>query len=164
FLRSVFEPLGYEVAAERRPLDERFPEWGDSPSFVVTVRKTTTLAELLSHLYVLVPVFDGRKHYFVGEAELEKLLAHGERWRAAHRERDEIARRYLKYQPSLYREAMSRLVPEEESTAPPAEDDALDAKLSLNEQRIGAVVAALRTTGARRVLDLGCGEGRLIRE
>src|SRR5690349_10455441 len=67
FLRAVFEPLGYEVEAARYPLDETFPEWGESPYLSVTVRRTSTLAELLTHLYVLVPVFDGRKHYFVGE-------------------------------------------------------------------------------------------------
>src|ERR1700730_16873886 len=27
-LRRLFEPLGYEVAAVRHPLDEKFPEWG----------------------------------------------------------------------------------------------------------------------------------------
>ncbi len=31
FLREVFEPLGYRVEAVRYPLDERFPEWGESP-------------------------------------------------------------------------------------------------------------------------------------
>ena len=65
----MFEPLGYTVEAVRHPLDERFPEWGESPYFSVTVRKTTTLAELLTHLYVLIPVFDNRKHYFVGDDE-----------------------------------------------------------------------------------------------
>src|SRR5438046_1687601 len=106
FLQSVFEPLGYEVEAVRYPLDERFPEWGDSPYFSVAVRKTATLADLLTHLYVLVPVFDGRKHYFVGEDEIEKLLAKGEGWLAAHPQKDEIARRYLHHQPSLYRMAL----------------------------------------------------------
>src|SRR5213595_3947654 len=86
FLRGVFEPLGYEVEAVRCPLDERFPEWGESPYFAVEVRKTTTLADLLTHLYVLIPVFDGKKHYFVGEDEIEKLLAKGEGWLAAHPE------------------------------------------------------------------------------
>src|SRR5438876_8186659 len=70
FLRAVFEPLGYEVEAARCPLDERFPEWGESPYFSVTVQKATTLAELLTHLYVLIPVFDNRKHYWVGEDEM----------------------------------------------------------------------------------------------
>ncbi len=172
FLRAVFEPLGYEVEAVRHPLDERFPEWGDSPYFSVTVSKTTTLAELLTHLYVLIPVFDGRKHYFVGADELEKLLARGEGWLARHPEREEIARRYLRFQPSLYRLALARLVQEEEPAE--AEEDGprpqeqaeevLEKPISLNEQRLGAVVAALRASGARRVLDLGCGEGKLIRE
>jgi 3' terminal RNA ribose 2'-O-methyltransferase Hen1 len=97
FLRGVFEPLGYEVEAERLPLDERFPEWGESPYFSVTVRKATTLSELLTHLYVLVPVFDNQKHYYVGEDEMEKLLAKGEGWLAAHPEKEEIARRFLKF-------------------------------------------------------------------
>src|SRR5436305_9087259 len=109
FLRAVFEPLGYAIEAVRHPLDETFPDWGDSPYFSVEVRNTLPLAELLTHLYVLVPVFDGRKHYFVGEDELEKLLAKGEGWLARHPEKDEIARRYLRFQPSLYRLALTRL-------------------------------------------------------
>lgn len=171
FLRGVFEPLGYEVEAIRSPLDERFPEWGESPYFAVTVRKTTTLAELLTHLYVLIPVFDNNKHYWVGDDEMEKLLAKGEGWLANHPEKEEITRRYLKYQPSLFRLALARLIEEEE----PAEteegeqpkekaEEVLEKPISLNEQRLGAVVASLRASGAKRVLDLGCGEGKLIRE
>jgi hypothetical protein len=67
----VFEPLGYDVEAVRGPLDDRFAEWGDSPYFSVTVRKTTTLSDLLTHLCVLIPVFDNRKHYWVGDDEME---------------------------------------------------------------------------------------------
>jgi 3' terminal RNA ribose 2'-O-methyltransferase Hen1 len=172
FLRAVFEPLGYEVEAVRYTLDERFPEWGDSPYFSVAVHRTTTLPELLTHLYVLIPVFDNRKHYFVGEDEMEKLLAKGEGWLARHPEKDEIARRYLRFQPSLYRMALARLVQEEEPVE--AEEDGprpqekaeevLEKPLSLKEQRLGAVIAALRASGAKRVLDLGCGAGSLIRE
>ncbi|HEX4590462.1 MAG TPA: 3' terminal RNA ribose 2'-O-methyltransferase Hen1, partial [Gemmataceae bacterium] len=162
FLRAVFEPLGYEVEAAGYPLDERFPDWGDSPYFSVTIRKTTTLPELLTHLYVLVPVFDGRKHYFVGEDELEKLLAKGAGWLAGHPAKEEIARRYLRFKPTLYRMALARLVEKEEPAE--AEEDGqrpqeqaeevLEKPLSLNDQRLGAVVAALRASGARRVLDL----------
>jgi 3' terminal RNA ribose 2'-O-methyltransferase Hen1 len=172
FLRAVFAPLGYEVQAVRFPLDECFPDWGESPYFSVTVEKTTTLAELLTHLYVLIPVFDGKKHYWVGEDEMEKLLAKGEGWLACHPEKEEIARRYLRFQPSLFRMALARLVQEEEPAEAEEEDDrrqvkieeVLEKPISLNEQRLGAVVAALRASGARRVLDLGCGAGSLIRE
>lgn len=40
----------------------------------------------------------------------------------------------------------------------------LEKPLSPNDQRLGAVMAALRSAGAKRVLDLGCGEGKLLRE
>jgi 3' terminal RNA ribose 2'-O-methyltransferase Hen1 len=171
FLRAVFEPLGYEVETVRSPLDERFPEWGESPYFAVTVRKTTTLVDLLTHLYVLIPVFDNRKHYWVGDDEMEKLLAKGEGWLADHPEKEEITRRYLKFQPSLYRMALARLVQEEEPEEGEENDqpkekaeEILEKPISLNEQRLGAVLASLRASGAKRVLDLGCGEGKLLRE
>lgn len=170
FLRDVFEPLGYAVEAIRHPLDDQFPDWGESPYFSVAVSKETTLSELLTHLYVLMPVFDNQKHYFVGDDEMEKLLARGAGWLADHPEKEEITRRYLKFRPSLYRQALARLVPEE----PPTEDEprrpddraeeVLERPLSLNEQRLGAVLAVLRSSGAGRVLDLGCGEGKLLRE
>ncbi len=170
FLRRVFEPLGYAVEAERHPLDDRFPEWGESPYYSVTVTRETTLSELLTHLYVLVPVFDNQKHYFVGDDEMEKLLARGSGWLATHPEREEITRRYLKFQPSLFRQALARLMqdepaPEAEGDGRPADEaeDALERPLSLHEQRLGAVMAAIRACGARRVLDLGCGEGKLLR-
>jgi 3' terminal RNA ribose 2'-O-methyltransferase Hen1 len=171
FLRGVFEPLGYAVEAVRHPLDDRFPEWGESPYFSVTVAGETTLSELLTHLYVLVPVFDSRKHYFVGDDEMEKLLAKGGGWLAGHPEKEEIARRYLKFRPSLFRQALDRLIMEELPLEADGDDrpvekaeDALERPPSLHEQRIGAVMAAIRAGGARRVLDLGCGEGKLLRE
>jgi 3' terminal RNA ribose 2'-O-methyltransferase Hen1 len=171
FLRGVFEPLGYAVDAERHPLDERFPEWGESPYFTATISKVATLSELLTHLYVLVPVFDNQKHYFVGDDEMEKLLDKGKGWLGQHPEKEEITRRYLKFQPSLFRQALARLVEEEqpeeiEGMDCPANQDevAREDNLSLNEQRLGAVMAALRASCARRVLDLGCGEGKLLRE
>ena len=169
-LRAVFEPLGYAVGAVRHPLDDRFPEWGESPYFSLAIAKETTLADVLTHLYVLMPVFDNQKHYFVGEDEMEKLLVKGAGWLASHPEREEITRRYLKFRPSLYRQALARLVEDEqpaesEGEQRPADraEDVLGAPLSLNEHRIGAVLAALRASGATRVLDLGCGEGKLLR-
>lgn len=169
FLRNVFEPLGYTVEANRCPLDEQFPEWGESPYFAVTIAKMTTLTDLLRHLYVLIPVFDNDKHYWIGEDEMEKLLAKGDGWLADHPEKEEITRRYLKFQPSLFRAALARLVEDEESQEPENDErvepeDVLEKPLSLNEQRLGSVVAALRASAAKRVLDLGCGEAKLIRD
>ena len=170
FLRRLFEPLGYEVDAVAHPLDETEPAWGDSRYFTVTLSATKRLAELLTHLYVLVPVLDGAKHYYVGDDEVEKLLRHGEGWLPMHPERDQIARRYLKHRHSLVRDAIARLVEQEDPAAEEAqeardaEEETVERRLSLNEQRLDAVVEAVRETGAARVVDLGCGEGNLLRK
>jgi len=170
FLHELFEPLGYTVEAEGYPLDDQFPAWGNSPYFSVTLRGTTTLSQLLTHLYVLVPVFDNEKHYFVGEDELEKLLAKGEGWLASHPEKEQITRRYLRHRYGLTRQALARLIDVEEAQTPPEEQDAsaeeasLEQTVSLNDQRHGAVLAALKASGVRSVLDLGCGEGKLLRQ
>jgi len=170
FLRRLFEPLGYELTAERLPLDETRPEWGDSRYFTVTLSATRPLSELLTHLYVLIPVLDNAKHYWVGDDEVDKLLRHGEGWLPAHPERDLIARRYLKHRHSLVRDAIARLVTaeepaeeEEDAVEVQATEQEAETRISLNEQRQQAVVAALTASGAARVLDLGCGEGNLLR-
>jgi len=168
-LRRLFEPLGYEVEATRHPLDETFPEWGESPYYTLRLKGEVPLQDLLSHLYVLIPVLDHEKHYWVDKAEVEKLLAKGERWLAGHPERDQIARRYLYRQPRLAREALARLVDEDGVDPDAAEieharhEERLEAKLSLDEQRRGVVRAVLKEAGARRIIDLGCGEGKLLR-
>ena len=167
-LRRLFEPLGYAVAAEPHPLDETRPEWGLSPYFTVTLRGTVRLSELLTHLYVLIPVLDAEKHYYVGEDEVEKLLKRGEGWLAVHPEREFIVRRYLKHRAHLVRAALAQLVdedvldPDGAEAVHAEEEAAVEARLSLHEQRLGSVLAVLRQAGARRVLDLGCGEGRLL--
>ena len=171
FIASLFEPLGYEVQARRLPLDEKFPEWGASSYYRLELRTVKPLKNVLTHLYVLLPVLDNDKHYWVGDDEVEKLIRHGEGWLASHPEREQIARRYLKNQRSLAREALSRLLAEEE----PAEDAApeavskaaereatLERPISLNERRIEEVLKALRDSNASSVLDLGCGEGKLL--
>jgi len=161
FLRRLFEPLGYSVLAEQHQLDEEFPEWGESRYFTVGLSGEVRLQDLLSHLYVLVPVLDDDKHYWVGDDEVDKLLERGGEWLAAHPEREVIAKRYLKHQRTLSNEALSRLI-EEEDVGLEREEEALEEIITLGEQRIGAVAAALKNSGARRVLDLGCGEGRLL--
>lgn len=169
-LQHIFEPLGYQVSATRHPLDEQFSEWGESPYYSVSLEGEKTLSELLTHLYVLIPVFDNQKHYYVGDDELEKLLSKGTGWLAAHPEKEQITRRYLNFRPSLYRQALERLLEETPSGDEETEqkfdhqEDVLEQPLSLNEQRHGTVLASLRGCGARSVLDLGCGEGRLLHE
>ena len=165
---QLFEPLGYAVEIEGHPLDERFPEWGSSPYFGVRLASTIRLRDLLSHLYVLLPVLDDHKHYWVGDDEVAKLLRFGEGWLGDHPLRDLISRRYLKHQRGLVNQALVQLLdsgptdPGATATRHEQEEQKLEAPLRLGEQRIQVVLDALRNLGAAKVLDLGCGEGRLI--
>jgi 3' terminal RNA ribose 2'-O-methyltransferase Hen1 len=167
-LQKLFSPLGYEVSALAHMLDEKFPEWGTSRYLSVKLKGTVRVQDLLAHLYVLLPVLDDDKHYWVGDDEVEKLLRRGEGWLRNHPERELISKRYLKHQKWLATEAMERLIGEEEPEADQAaetraiEEEKIERPMSLAEQRMGAVVAALRSAEAKRVLDLGCGEGRLL--
>lgn len=167
-LRALFEPLGYEVWSSSIPLDERFPEWGMSRYLDATFTATCRVAEALNHLYVLLPVLDDDKHYWVSRDEIDKLLRRGGDWLRAHPERELITRRYLRYQGSLAREALARLLEEDqpdpdlEEARHDREEEQVEERIGLRDQRIGAVLAALRAAGARQVLDLGCGDGRLL--
>jgi len=168
-VRRLFEPLGYHISAESDLLDETFPEWGESRYASVEIAATTRLQDLLTHLYVLIPVLDNEKHYWVGDDEVEKLLKRGEGWLATHPEKDLIVSRYLKRQHRLTREALDRLAEEtfdteeEREEVRNEEEQKVERSLGLHEQRMGTVLSVLRSVGAKRVVDLGCGEGKLVR-
>lgn len=166
-INLLFAPLGYQVECDPLPLSVKFPEWGGSPYFNVKLSGKVRLSEMLAHLYVLVPVLDDEKHYWVGQDEIEKLLRRGTGWLATHPQRELIARRYLKHRQHLTREALARLVDESADPDADSENNAeqeakVEEQVNLHEQRLGTVVAILRQSGAQRVLDLGCGEGRLL--
>jgi 3' terminal RNA ribose 2'-O-methyltransferase Hen1 len=167
-LRRLFEPLGYDVSATPIPLDEQFPEWGDSPYLETQLQTTARVADVLNHLYVLLPVLDDAKHYWVSRDEIEKLLRRGEGWLRDHPENELITRRYLRYQPRLAREALARLLEEDQSDPDlevrrhDEEEEQVERRIGLGDQRMDAVLGALKTVAAGRVLDLGCGDGRLL--
>jgi 3' terminal RNA ribose 2'-O-methyltransferase Hen1 len=173
-IARLFAPLGYTVAACREPRDVRFPGWGDSDIYSVTLEGAQTVQDVLTHLYVLIPVLDNAKHYFVGEDEVDKLLRKGERWLPEHPEKDLIARRYLSYRQSLIRDALAQIPAVREDTTE-AQDEAderqeaqeteAESPMRLNDARMQAALEAVRSVSppAARVLDLGCGEGRLLK-
>jgi 3' terminal RNA ribose 2'-O-methyltransferase Hen1 len=169
FLHRLFGPLGYEIRTQCHVLDLKFPEWGNSPYYTVELSARARLQDLLTHLYVLIPVLDVDKHYWVGEDELEKLLRRGEGWLAKHPEKELIVNRYLRRKTKLIRAALERLTEEEGGDADAAEEKhaseelAIEEPLKLWQQRIAAVLSVLKEAGAKRVLDLGCGEGRLLK-
>ncbi len=168
-LRSLFEPLGYQIIAVQHPLDTAFPEWGNSRYFTVELSNKLTLQQLLSHLYVLIPVCDNDKHYWVNQEEVEKLLEKGKDWLETHPAKEMIVRRYLKNQRSLANQALGVLLSEDEAEEEVENEITIAAaeveepQLRIHELRLHAAKDELLLAGAKRVADLGCGEGKLIK-
>ncbi|MEN7546830.1 3' terminal RNA ribose 2'-O-methyltransferase Hen1 [Rapidithrix thailandica] len=166
FLRKVFEPLGYELEVEQHMLDKHFDSWGNSPYFTIKLKNTLPLKALLSHLYVLLPVFDLEKHYWVSEHDIEVLLHKGDTWLNEHPEKEMITRRYLKNIGGLTRRALQRLVEEneiEEEVEKVKDQAVVEKKESLHQLRLMAALSQLKASGAKKVLDLGCGNGKLLK-
>ncbi|MFF0854565.1 3' terminal RNA ribose 2'-O-methyltransferase Hen1 [Streptomyces sp. NPDC003280] len=177
-VRKLFEPLGWTVSAEPVALDAEFPEWGDSRYVRLALEsEALTLAEALRHLYVLLPVLDDAKHYWVAPDEVDKLLRAGEGWLPTHPEQKLITSRYLSRRWSLTRQAMERLELVRLAEADDSEVETIDNAVpedtgAETEEKLAplavlrreAILAALREAGAARVLDLGCGQGELVRE
>jgi 3' terminal RNA ribose 2'-O-methyltransferase Hen1 len=180
FLRSLFEPLGYSLRVERLMLDPTYPEWGESYFYNLDLSVTAKLSDVLTQLYVLIPVLDNDKHYFVSEDEVEKLLRFGEGWLEQHPERENIIGRALKRRHSLIDAARSRLdalldepvladseaianiEQEKEAVERTARDP--EQRSSLHEQRLERVLALLKQHKVKSVADLGCGEGRFLKK
>jgi 3' terminal RNA ribose 2'-O-methyltransferase Hen1 len=181
-IERLFAPLGYRIAVEILPLDGAVPDWGPSPYVTLQLEAKCRLTDLLNHLYVLIPVLDLKKHYYIDVQEIEKLLAKGGAWLPAHPQRDLIARRYLRRSSALAREAIARLaelepdaveaeigaesVPDADGVvdrAKNAAEERLEKPLRLHDQRLDRVTEVLKASGARRVLDLGCGSGKLLK-
>ena len=171
-LGRLFEPLGWLVQTAGIPLDPAMPDWGESRYLDVRLSGHVRLAEALNHLYVLLPVLDDAKHYWVSDDEVDKLIRAGAGWLATHPDKAVITSRYLSHRRALTQTAMARLA-DVDDTDPDELDNATEgpvvadmpAKLvTLAEQRRGAVLAAIRACGARTVADLGCGEGALVKD
>ncbi|MEU3598580.1 3' terminal RNA ribose 2'-O-methyltransferase Hen1 [Streptomyces sp. NPDC006798] len=173
-VNALFGPLGWtSVEAVPVPLDEEFPEWGDSRYVRLALEGELRLADALRQLYVLLPVLDDAKHYWVAPDEVDKLIRAGEGWLADHPERKLITSRYLSRRWSLTRQATERLElvrlaeadlldVEDVDNAVDETTDTEERPVPLAEQRREAILAVLRDSGASRVLDLGCGQGQLV--
>lgn len=184
-VERLFAPLGYKVTMAEIPLDPDFPEWGRSNYVALTLEGTVRLADALGHIYVLIPVLDLYKHYYIDTDEIEKLLAKGGAWLQSHPERETIVRRYLKRRRALANTALERLIANDEvleqgeSSAEGSDaagdgsggevkprdriEDALEKPLRLHDVRLDTVAAVLKDAGVRKVADLGCGSGKLLK-
>ncbi|MFT3835347.1 MAG: 3' terminal RNA ribose 2'-O-methyltransferase Hen1 [Micropruina sp.] len=162
WVRRLFEPLGWTVETHRRDLGPG-GDWGPAPYVDLALTGRLRLADALSHLYVLLPVLDNAKHYWVGSDEVTKLVRRGEGWLASHPERELIVRRYLASRRDYVEDATARLEALEGTVTAPDPELEDEAPTPLKLQRPQAVLDAVREVGARRVVDMGCGEGFYLR-
>lgn len=158
----LFAPLGWSVDARPVPLDPEIPAWGDSRYVDLRLTGVVRLADALNHLYVMLPVLDDAKHYWVGSDEVDKLVRAGEGWLAAHPEKDLISHRYLAHRRYLADAALERLA--EVDGEELADESSDEGSVSLAVERRTTVAGVLREVGARRIADIGCGEGALVGE
>lgn len=162
-VKSLFEPLGWEVIASPLVLDATRPEWGDAPLVSLRLVGSHRLTDALSHLYVLLPVLDDAKHYWVGDDEVEKLVRAGSGWLASHPERDLITHRSLAHQLGLKDAATQRLVELDDRPVEEAvDDDEPVVTRPLVRMRHDAVLDVVRELRPSTIADLGCGPGALL--
>ncbi|MCP2175044.1 3' terminal RNA ribose 2'-O-methyltransferase Hen1 [Williamsia maris] len=162
-LRRLFSPIGWEVTASEIELDATRPEWGAAPVVSLTLNGSHRLADALSHLYVLLPVLDDAKHYWVDDDEVDKLVRAGGGWLATHPDRDLITHRYLAHQRGLTDAAMARLIDLDDRPVDEAlEDHDTAPSRPLVRIRHDAVIDVVHGLQPASVADLGCGSGALL--
>lgn len=164
-IRKFFEPLGYEIIVERQVLNQNFADWGDSKYYSICLKNTTTIKDLLTHLYVLIPALDNDKHYFVNDEEIDKLVEKGGEWLKKHPEKDQIIKRYLINLGSLTKKAIYKINIDENVKDDSIENNSPEIfvkKETLHNKRLKIVADKIQELGIKTVLDMGCGEGKLI--
>ena len=167
--KQLFEPLGYDVEAVSNDDDQKEIKY---PLFDLRLKATIKLEHLLNHLYVLIPVLDNAKHYYVGHDEIENIIQKGEGWLISHPEKELITHRALKYRRGLANIALARLlemeqrdqqVEEEKDASNEVSEEKLEKPIRLHDLRLDTVVEKLQSLNVNSVLDLGCGEGKLLK-
>lgn len=157
YIEKLFAPLGYKFSYEIAQLDSNFPSWGESKIISLTIEKTTTVKELLSHLYILIMVLDNDRHYWITKSDIDVLMEKGANWLEKHPEKEWITKRYLKNLSMFTNQALLRL------TSDTFEEHPSHEKVNLHQLRLTKAFDLLKTSGAESVLDIGCGEGKLLK-
>lgn len=165
-VRRLFEPLGWNVDVETIALDPEYPGWGESHYVYLELNGTICLSTALFQIHALLPVLTDSKHYWVGDDEIAKLLRAGVGWLAGHPGKELIMTRYLAHHRDMVEAAASLMVEGEGGSAEgktagdgPAEVNLTSTVVPLHTLRGDAVMTELKDLGARRVVDIGCGEG-----
>lgn len=151
-IRELFEPLGYDVGIEFGEINYSFHIKEKSSACYITLTGMTSLQKGLQQLFILIPVLDNYKHYFIDETEIEKLKRYGEGWLDTHPKKEFIIRKALRFK-ELYEQFEER---------DETQQSVRSKTLPLNEQRYEKIVDKVAgLPKKRKVVDFGSGEGKL---
>ncbi|WIM41190.1 3' terminal RNA ribose 2'-O-methyltransferase Hen1 [Paenibacillus sp. PK4536] len=185
-IESLFQPLGYEVQMERGEIDYSFDLKNRSTVRHIQISGQQTLQHMLRQLYILIPVLDNYKHYYISDDEIERLQRYGEGWLSTHPQHDLIIKRSLRFAP-LIKEYEQKVAKNEDITnvstelsTHQAEASEMKSELSedqdkqydsnqteppvirLNELRYRAIVEQVsQLPQHKQIVDFGAGEGKL---
>jgi 3' terminal RNA ribose 2'-O-methyltransferase Hen1 len=163
-ISRMFEPLGWDVSLHSVPLD--IPGMTSEEArrctdlHTLTIRGEATLQDALTHLYVLLPALDPARHYFYGEDEVQKLLDKSQNWLEQHPARELIVGRYLSKSRELRETALQQIAGDEDETA--EDETATSEPGTAHDERHLKIIEIIRNAGDVSVVDLGCGEGKLL--
>lgn len=94
-VEELFSCLGYDITVERGESAYSFDLKNRSTVRHITLRGKQTIQQALRQLFLLIPVLDNYKHYFISEDEIDKINRYGEGWLDTHPLKGLIVRRTL---------------------------------------------------------------------
>ncbi|KQY91115.1 3' terminal RNA ribose 2'-O-methyltransferase Hen1 [Paenibacillus sp. Root52] len=182
-VEELFSHLGYAVTLEREELSYSFDLKKRSSVRRIILRGQETVQNALRQLFLLIPVLDNYKHYFISEDEIDKIKRYGDGWLETHPHKELIVKRTLrfaelirKYESKEGRLSISDNKPlsaedvendrnelaerSNEASTEASTDDVLTD--DLNELRYRAITEVVaRLPHRQRIVDMGAGEGKL---
>jgi 3' terminal RNA ribose 2'-O-methyltransferase Hen1 len=162
-IEELFQPLGYSIHIERGETKYSFELKQKSSARFINVKGHVTVQQALRHLFILIPVIDNYKHYFIDEREIEKLERYGEGWLDEHPLREYIIRQSLRFSELIHKVQIPLSIDEEELSKNEVEkEESPEPKVRLNELRYQAIVEKVKSLSLKdNIVDLGSGEGKL---
>ncbi|MBM4761305.1 3' terminal RNA ribose 2'-O-methyltransferase Hen1 [Bacillus sp. B15-48] len=161
-LRELFLPLGYSLEIERGQTDYSFDLKQRSSVRFLTLKGNVTVQNALRHLFILIPVIDNYKHYFIDDREIDKLERYGEGWLEKHPLRDYIIKQSLRFSDVIQKAEQSLPIKSDHEKNKVSQKNQTIPKVRLNQLRYEAIVEKISSLPLKqRIVDLGSGEGKL---
>ncbi|WP_078410010.1 3' terminal RNA ribose 2'-O-methyltransferase Hen1 [Priestia abyssalis] len=158
-IHELFEPLGYLVEIERGEADYSFNLKQKSSARYLKLKGRITVQQALRHLFILIPVLDNYKHYFIDEKEIEKIQRYGEGWLDEHPLRSYIIEQSLRFKELINKVPISPSIATENKVN---DDVSAPPKIRLNELRYQAIIDKVESLPFhQKIVDFGSGEGKL---